>query len=779
MNVSANDGSATGSDPHTITINNVAPTVTFTSGDTTVNESGVTLHTYPFTVSDPGDDTVIGNGTTCGVGGTQVGPTTPGFLPPPSHPMGTTFSFDCRFDDGPKDPDVQANATDSDNATGAFTTFDVHVNNVAPTATLRERRPDQRGRLGHVSFSSQFDPSPTDTTAGFHYAFSCTNGSLAGATYAGSGTASSTSCTFNDNGSFPVKGRIIDKDGGFTEYTTTVTVNNVAPTATLANNGPVNEGSPATSASAARSTRARPTRRPASTTPSTATAAAWPARPTPARHLADDDLHVPRRPADEVVSGAIIDKDGGLTQYTTTVHVNNVAPTVTFTSGDTTVNESGVTLHTYTFTVSDPGDDTVIGNGTTCRRRRNPGGPDDAGLPPAAVAPDGHDVQLTTAASTTVRRTRTFRPTPPTPTTRPAPSPTSRRPRQQRRPDGDPRNNGPISEGGPATSASASQFDPSPDRHDGRLPLRLQLHQRQPRRRDLRRLGRREPRRRALRRQRRATVKGRIIDKDGGFTEYTTDVEVTTRPRRSRSRRRRRRLPSTSPRQCPVYGRRQEYERCHRPVTILTLTDSAFGPLDGLGDCDISPDPVVLAAAASYECSFTAGITGDGPASHSNTVTATAEDDDFGGTDAPLRRRARSRSTTSPRRRRSPTTARSTRAARRRSASATRSTRARPTRRPASTTLRLRRRQPGRRDLRRLEHLADRRPARSPTAPPTRSSAARSSTRTAASPSTRRPSTSTTSPRRSRSRAATRRSTSPASRSTRTCSRSPTQATTP
>ena len=177
----------------TVHVNNVAPTVTFTSGDTTVNESGVTLHTYTFTVSDPGDDTVIGNGTTCGVGGTQVGPTTPGFLPPPSHPMGTTFSFDCRFDDGPKDPDVQANATDSDNATGLFTTFDVHVNNVDPTADLGNDGPINEGGSATVSFSSQFDPSPADTTAGFHYAFSCTNASLAGATYAGSSTASSTS----------------------------------------------------------------------------------------------------------------------------------------------------------------------------------------------------------------------------------------------------------------------------------------------------------------------------------------------------------------------------------------------------------------------------------------------------------------------------------------------------------------------------------------------------------------------------------------------------------
>ena len=37
-------------------------------------------------------------------------------------------------------------------------------------------------------------------------------------------------CPFADNGSFTVKGRVYDKDGGGTTYSTTVAVNNVAPT---------------------------------------------------------------------------------------------------------------------------------------------------------------------------------------------------------------------------------------------------------------------------------------------------------------------------------------------------------------------------------------------------------------------------------------------------------------------------------------------------------------------------------------------------------------------
>src|SRR5439155_9492791 len=91
------------------------------------------------------------------------------------------------------------------------------------------------------------DPSSADTTAGFHYAYSCSNGSLTGTTYASTaGSSDSKSCTFNDNGTYTAKARIIDKDGGYSEYTTPVTVKNVPPTATAAADGPVDEGSPAT-----------------------------------------------------------------------------------------------------------------------------------------------------------------------------------------------------------------------------------------------------------------------------------------------------------------------------------------------------------------------------------------------------------------------------------------------------------------------------------------------------------------------------------------------------
>jgi hypothetical protein len=82
-----------------------------------------------------------------------------------------------------------------------------------------------------VSFTNPSDPSSADAAAGFHYAFACGGGSLAGATYGTSGASASRQCTFDDDtgGPFTVRARIIDKDGGYSEKTTSVAVHNVAP----------------------------------------------------------------------------------------------------------------------------------------------------------------------------------------------------------------------------------------------------------------------------------------------------------------------------------------------------------------------------------------------------------------------------------------------------------------------------------------------------------------------------------------------------------------------
>ncbi len=133
-------------------------------------------------------------------------------------------------------------------------TFHAIVAPVAPTATLSNNGPVVEGSpSATVSFSNQFDPSSTDTAAGFHYAYDINNDctfDVGDGTYGGSVTTTSA----NVPGSFLTEGpsdhtvtaRIIDKDGQFTDYTTTIHVLNVAPTLTNITGDTINENDVAT-----------------------------------------------------------------------------------------------------------------------------------------------------------------------------------------------------------------------------------------------------------------------------------------------------------------------------------------------------------------------------------------------------------------------------------------------------------------------------------------------------------------------------------------------------
>lgn len=109
-------------------------------------------------------------------------------------------------------------------------TFRVVASNAAPRATLTTGGAINEGGTATIVFSNQSDLSGADTQAGFHYAFACDGASLAGATYANSGTNAMTVCSYADGPStMVVRARIIDRDGGFSEYTSPFAINNVAP----------------------------------------------------------------------------------------------------------------------------------------------------------------------------------------------------------------------------------------------------------------------------------------------------------------------------------------------------------------------------------------------------------------------------------------------------------------------------------------------------------------------------------------------------------------------
>jgi len=99
------------------------------------------------------------------------------------------------------------------------------VKNVPPTATFGDDGPVDEGSSFTLSLTDPADVSSADEAAGFTYAFDCGDGSG----YSEFGQDNTASCATTDNGDRAVGGKIKDKDDGITDYTATVTVNNVDP----------------------------------------------------------------------------------------------------------------------------------------------------------------------------------------------------------------------------------------------------------------------------------------------------------------------------------------------------------------------------------------------------------------------------------------------------------------------------------------------------------------------------------------------------------------------
>jgi hypothetical protein len=214
----ANDGTAN-SNLATVTITvaavNDAPVVTVSGDFSAVNEGVTRIYTYSVTDVDSASPTVTES---CGTGATYI-------------PDATANSFACKFLDGPGSSTVNVTADDGDPTNNiGDDPHTVTINNVAPTATFAASSPVSEGSPSSLSLTSPIDPSSADTTAGFKYSFACDPAVILPTTYAGAGSVSTVTCSYGDNGTYTVRGRIFDKDSGYTTYTTTVTVTNVNPT---------------------------------------------------------------------------------------------------------------------------------------------------------------------------------------------------------------------------------------------------------------------------------------------------------------------------------------------------------------------------------------------------------------------------------------------------------------------------------------------------------------------------------------------------------------------
>ena len=215
-----------GTDSVTITVSDVAPTLTLT-GDATTNEGQV----YTLTLSDlvdPGNDTIMSYSINWGDGTVELYNDVVN-----NPPLGTyTHLYD---DNAAVTGPITVTLVNEDGVFSNAATFDLTVNNVAPTGTpwntSMDSGPINEGSSAIVMVYAPSDPSSADMTAGFSYAYDFDNDGTLDTLYTpGASTATVPGSYLADNPEQIVGISIRDKDGGTTLLTTTVTINNVTPT---------------------------------------------------------------------------------------------------------------------------------------------------------------------------------------------------------------------------------------------------------------------------------------------------------------------------------------------------------------------------------------------------------------------------------------------------------------------------------------------------------------------------------------------------------------------
>jgi hypothetical protein len=208
ITVQASDGQGgTSTASFDISVNNVAPTLAI-SGKASLNEGDT--YTLNLSASDPGTDTISHWDINWGDGNVEVVSGNPTSV---RHTYADNGSYT-----------ISATATDEHDTYAAGNTVGVTVNNVAPTA-VGVMGPAFLGlsTAGHFFLNGVFDPSSVDISS-LHYSFATSLGDLATSS-ATAGTANSFDLSSATLGTYTIYGRVFDKDGASTTYSTTVIVN--------------------------------------------------------------------------------------------------------------------------------------------------------------------------------------------------------------------------------------------------------------------------------------------------------------------------------------------------------------------------------------------------------------------------------------------------------------------------------------------------------------------------------------------------------------------------
>jgi hypothetical protein len=350
ITITADDGRRVTTRSVALVVRNTPP-IASVRGPVSADEGETNSYTY--TLTDRGLDTftLVPGGLSCGTGGVLMEGSHV------SEPAGG--AFECSFLDGPARPAVRVTALDSDGATGTSSRM-VSVANISPSATL-SGGPADEGVPTPISFVNESDPSTIDADAGFRYVVRCDGTPFPiPPTYAESDAASEADCVFPDEGLFSVRGAIVDKDGGYREYTAEVAVANVPPTVEIA-------GVPASSSEGARIELT------GSVTGLDADphSLAWSVSKNGSPYGEGGGSSFAFTPDDDgsyLVVLTATDEAGGVGSDSETITVTNVGPAVTFTSGDPSIPEgsSSTEPHVYSFSISDPGTDHVAAVEADC-----------------------------------------------------------------------------------------------------------------------------------------------------------------------------------------------------------------------------------------------------------------------------------------------------------------------------------------------------------------------------------------------------------------------------
>ncbi len=396
LTVTDDDG-ASATVTHTIAVANLPPSVQQDNVPATGDEG--TPITIDSTVSDAGEDDTLTYGWTVYRDGQQF------VLPGGTTIDGTSFTF-TPTDNGSYV--VRLTVVDDDSGSTTVNSTPIIVANVDPTAVISGEP------VGNIDEGTPVNLSVTPSDAGdedtFSYSWSVTKDGHAYDLTGVDTDDASFSFTPDDNGTYIATVVVTDDDGGSVSVATAaIVVDNVAPDASIIDGpvGNVNEGDTISVNAFA-------------SDPGTADTFtyAWSvekdgqpfALPGGTDATSSSFAFIPTDNGDYVITLTITDDDGGSdTTTSTTITVDNVAPTGSI-SGDDTSDE-GSTVN-YSFALADPGSDDTHTYSWSVEKDGQafvlPGGTDTASSSFAFVPTDNGDYAVTVVVTDDDGGTNTY-----------------------------------------------------------------------------------------------------------------------------------------------------------------------------------------------------------------------------------------------------------------------------------------------------------------------------------------------------------------------------------